>query len=173
MMGRSVKKLIAVALPLDAVNEAAMTQDTLNLIGKTKSMETPYDSQAHSNVLAIAIGLILTCCATTANYEKTLNSWKGSHVDSLVSAWGYPYAINQAPNGNKLLVYHRSNTVEMPQYGPNETATYKYNSYNNTVQEERYSHPKQTVTYYCTTYFEVDLNNSIVRWSYSGNNCVQ
>ena len=125
----------------------------------------------------LAMGF-LGACATTGKYEAKLQSWIGSSADSLVASWGYPTQTTTAPSGNKLLVYSRGQSVTMPvyqsPYEAQETATNSYNQYNNTVQETRYRRPAQqpqTINLSCTTFFEVDSSNNVVRWSWQGNNC--
>lgn len=45
--------------------------------------------------LAIAIAAILSACATTANYEKILQSWVGSEEIDLIRKWGPPNKVTR------------------------------------------------------------------------------
>jgi hypothetical protein len=40
-------------------------------------------------VFFIALALMFSSCATTANYEKTLKSWVGGKENQLIMSWGY------------------------------------------------------------------------------------
>jgi hypothetical protein len=45
----------------------------------------------HPRLLSLlASGLLLSACATTANYEAILRTWVAQPVDRLVMAWGPP-----------------------------------------------------------------------------------
>ena len=46
--------------------------------------------------------LLLTGCATTAGYEKILNSWVGDNADHLVSSWGPPASSYQLTDGGEF-----------------------------------------------------------------------
>ena len=50
-------------------------------------------------------------CATTANYNKILNTWVGSHVDRLVSSWGPPQNSFPLSSGGQVIEYVTSRNV--------------------------------------------------------------
>ena len=132
-------------------------------------------------LLNLLCGMLLVSalgCATTEKYEAKVQSFFGADVSLLIEKWGYPSQTTVAPSGNKLLIYSNSRSVVIPQYDftntPDETATYKYNSFTRTVEEQRYRKPAQAPTVMnlgCTTYFEVSESNTIVRYSFEGNDC--
>ena len=131
----------------------------------------------------IAVALILAGCATTENYEKILNTWVGSHVDSLVLSWGPPQGSFKLSNGKTVLEYTDARTVQMggytyttPQttyqsgtvYGGGSYGTYSGSSTTYVTQQT----PTYNVNYWCKTRFIADSNGIIERWSWEGNNCV-
>jgi hypothetical protein len=111
-------------------------------------------------IILIAL-CVLSGCATTANYEKVLNTWVGSNINSLTNSWGYPASSFVAPDGNTVYVYTSSGSYTTP-------VQTTFNDYNNTA----YSTGGDTLTFSCKTYFEVDCNKKIISWRYEGNNCV-
>jgi|WetSurMetagenome_2_1015567.scaffolds.fasta_scaffold1551186_1 hypothetical protein len=115
-----------------------------------------------ASAIFILTAFVIVGCATTAKYEKVLNSWTGADINQLVSKWGYPDNSFQAPNGNRVYVYSRSGSYTMP---TNTNINYYGNyAYATTTGG-------QTINLRCTTYFEVDGTGKIIKWSYKGNNC--
>lgn len=55
----------------------------------------------------ILVLLLLAGCATTAGYEKILNSWVGDNVDHLVSSWGPPASSYQLSDGGASSSIHK------------------------------------------------------------------
>ena len=90
-------------------------------------------------------------CATTANYEKKLDSWKGSHINKLIDSWGYPDNSFKAPNGNTVYVYRTSRTLGYQI--PNTAIIAPINKS-------------------CTTWIESNDEQIIVDWRTKGNECV-
>ena len=60
--------------------------------------------------------LILTACATTANYEKLLNTWVGNHIDNLVSSWGPPQSSYPLSDGGRVIEYTSSRNIQIGGY---------------------------------------------------------
>ena len=50
---------------------------------------------------ALLAALAVTSCATTANYEKILQSWVGNSEDHLVESWGPPQRSYALSDGGK------------------------------------------------------------------------
>jgi len=115
-------------------------------------------------ILLFVIGL--SACATTANYEKILNSWVGANVNQLVSSWGYPENSFTAPNGNTVYAYNSSGSYTTP---TNTTTT--YSGYGNSVYANTSTTGGQTYNYTCQTFIEFNQKNIITTWSWKGNNC--
>jgi hypothetical protein len=114
----------------------------------------------------ILLALFLNACATSANYEKILDSWVGSNVDELVISWGYPVNSFKAPNGNTVYAYSSSSSYTMP-----TNTTSNYNVYGNSVYGSSTTTGGQTLNYSCQTFFEVNENNIITTWRWKGNSC--
>lgn len=118
-------------------------------------------------LMAIAAFLLtLTGCATTANYEKTLNSWVGSTELDLVRQWGAPQQSYEA-GGRKFMVYTSSRNVYISGTAPSYTTTVIGNTaYTNRVGGT----PGQNIGLSCQTTFEIS-GDRIVSWRWQGNDC--
>jgi len=136
--------------------------------------------------LIIAFAGILCGCATTANYEKILNTWVGSHVDNLVSSWGPPQGSFTLSDGSTVIEYinsrytqvggytytvpettYRSGSVSTSGTGGSSSGTYSGTS-TTYVQKQA---PVYTVNLMCKTRFTVNPQGIITKWSWQGNNC--
>jgi hypothetical protein len=124
--------------------------------------------------MALALALLLAGCATTANYETTLDSWTGRSADDLIRAWGAPTGTMQMPGGNTLLVYERGSSYTTPTtVTPGQTTGRVIgNTYYATTSPGRVS-GGQRINFWCKTEFEVDGSGQLVRWRYEGNRCAQ
>ena len=60
--------------------------------------------------LFIFIVITLSACATTAGYEKVLNSWVGAQEIDLVRRWGPPVQSYET-GGRKFIVYSSRRNV--------------------------------------------------------------
>ena len=139
------------------------------------------------NIKFIAIlTVLLTGCATTANYEKILNSWVCSNVDNLVMQWGPPANSYPLSNGGRVLEYNSQRNVQIggytttvPQttynsgsanvYGTAGSAYGTYSGPSTTYAEK--TAPVQNITMQCITRFTVDAQGTITNWAWQGNNC--
>ena len=116
-------------------------------------------------LLLVTTGLLVGC-ATTANYEKVLNSWVGSQESALVSSWGPPSSVYQS-DGVKYLTYSKSNSGYIPGVAPSYQTTYVGNTaYTNPVGGS----PGFAYNSNCSTTFTV-ANRVITNWRYEGNAC--
>lgn len=102
--------------------------------------------------------LLLTGCATTANYtaanyEKELESWMGSPSSDLFREWGPPAQTFQAPNGLKMYTYIYNG-------GSRGTA--------GAIGNTMWLDSRQI---YCKTTFTVDSSDAITDWGFEGNAC--
>ena len=122
----------------------------------------------------VVIGLFMVGCAstpeappaTTAGYEKILNSWVGATELAIVRKWGPPQQSYET-SGRKFLVFIRSQNIAMPGQDP----YYMTNRIGNTT----YTTPiggrsPMNLNFHCQTTFELD-GEKIVSWGYEGNNC--
>ena len=136
--------------------------------------------------IVIALSLALSACATTANYEKALNSWVGADVDSLVMRWGPPASSYALSNGGKVIEYVRQSNVQVggyttsvPQttynsgsaniYGTGGSAYGTYTGTSTTYVQR--TTPVQNIRMTCITRFTVDANGKITNWAWQGNAC--
>ena len=111
--------------------------------------------QALALVIVCIYASVVISCATTANYEKVLNSWVGSDVNNLLTTWGPPSDVYEMPNGSKMYTWL---------WVDNTRVISNYNSYLNMVTS-------RTVTYWCKTTFTVNSSSVITNWRWEGNNC--
>jgi hypothetical protein len=137
-------------------------------------------------LLFFIVSTTLAGCATTANYEKILNTWVGSHVDDLVSSWGPPRSSFPLSDGGKVIEYSSSRNIQVGGYTttvPQTTYTtgnasaygsggYAYGNYSGTsttyVQQTT---PVQNIALQCVTRFTINAQGLITRWSWQGNDC--
>lgn len=115
--------------------------------------------------IVIAV-VALTACATTAGYEKLVNSWVGAQEIDLVRSWGAPVQTYEA-GGRKFIVYTSHRNVYVPGMAPTYQTTIIGNTaYTNPVGGS----PDMNITRSCTTTFELE-GTKIVSGSYRGNGC--
>lgn len=117
----------------------------------------------------IPLGILMLAlggCATTAKYEKVLNSWIGADELSLVRKWGPPQQTYES-GGRKFLTYVSGRNVYVPGTAPSYTTTVIGNTvYTNPVGGS----PGYSVQKQCNTTFEVE-NGKILSWRWQGNDC--
>lgn len=118
--------------------------------------------------LALIVTLFaLTSCATTANYEKILNSWVGDTELNLIRKWGPPRQTYET-GGSKFLVYLSTRNVYLPGTAPSYTTTVIGNTaYTNPIGGT----PGQNIGLSCQTTFEIS-GERIVSWRWQGNDCI-
>ena len=130
--------------------------------------------------------VFLSGCATTANYEKMLNSWVGSNVDNLVMRWGPPTNSYPLTNGGKVLEYDRHRNVQIggytttvPQttynsgtanvYGTGGSAYGTYSGTSTTYVQQ--TTPIENIHMQCITRFTINAQGTITNWAWQGNDC--
>jgi hypothetical protein len=120
----------------------------------------------------ISIGLFLLLvsgCATQANYERRLGAWTGQNVNELFSRWGYPASSFKAPNGeDTIYVYTSGTTVTTPSQTSYSGQVTPWGTYSGSGV----TWGGQQINLWCKTYFVVDKNGMITTSSYEGNACV-
>lgn len=112
-------------------------------------------------------------CATTANYQQTLQRWQGANMQDLIHAWGYPNAGVKLPNDNTVYMYNREQLYTMP------SNTTPPASIINVGGRSMYANSfsgdfagNRVVSRYCRTWFEVNSQGKIIRTQFQGNNCI-
>ena len=138
-------------------------------------------------LFCVIIPLLISSCATTANYEVILNSWMGAPVDVLVNSWGPPqssfplsnkgHVIEYVRKGNAPIggftyyepqrTYHSGSVSAFSNYGTTAFGTYSGTS-TTYVQKQT---PVYNIHLVCRTRFTVDPNGAISTWQWEGNNC--
>ena len=89
-------------------------------------------------IILLAI-LLTTGCATTANYEKILQTWVGSPVDSLVRSRGPPQSQYELSDGGKVIEYSSSRSGTVGGYTTYETVStynFRWNLFNNICPDD-------------------------------------
>lgn len=110
--------------------------------------------------------LFLAGCATTANYEKMLNSWIGAPEIDLVRTWGPP--DNQySSSGIKFITYQKNGAVYIPGTSPTYTTTMIGNTAHTTTSG---GSPGYNIYLNCKTTFEIK-DEKIINWKWEGNGC--
>jgi hypothetical protein len=121
------------------------------------------------NLIAIAAFLFaLTGCATTANYEKILNSWKGATELDLVRKWGPPQRTYRV-GSHQFIVYISSRNIPILGTGTGPSCT------TTAIGDTAYTDcvngtPERYIHLYCQTTFEI-LGDRIIGWRWQGNDC--
>src|SRR5713226_7901331 len=109
-------------------------------------------------IFALSV-VTLVGCATTANYERILDSWVGNDEVQLVRQWGPPQQVYES-GSRKFLTYSSSRNVYLPGTAPSYTSTVIGNTvYTNPVGRT----PGQNIGLTCITTFELE-NNKVVSW---------
>lgn len=116
--------------------------------------------------LVVFLLTALMGCATTAGYEKVLNSWVGSNETEIVRKWGPPAQAYETGEA-KFLVYTSNRNVFLPGSAPNLTTTFIGNTAYTSSTGGR---PAMNLNYSCQTTFEL-RGGEIVSWSWRGNDC--
>jgi hypothetical protein len=108
----------------------------------------------------------LAGCATTANYEKKLNSWVGFSELELVRSWGPPDASYEI-GVSKYITWSKSGSIYIPQTNPTMYSTI----IGNQIFTNAYGgSAAQNISLQCKTTFEIK-NNYVVSWRWEGNSC--
>lgn len=98
--------------------------------------------------------VLVTACATTAAFEKTLDAWVGLHVDRLVLSWGAPSSSFKLSDGSTAIEYSSSRIRNTSP--PSNSMQY---------------YPPNYVTFWCKARFMVSPEGLIKGWSHEGNDC--
>lgn len=110
--------------------------------------------------------LFLVGCATTANYEKILNSWIGASEIDLVRTWG-PADNQFNSSGIKFISYQKNGAVYIPGTSPTYTTTMIGNTAYTTTSG---GSPGYNIHLNCKTTFEIK-DERVINWRWEGNGC--
>jgi len=132
--------------------------------------------------LVISSVFLIASCATQEGYKNLLNSWVGSHVDTLVMSWGPPQGSHTLSNGNKVIQYDDRRTVHMP----GTTYTTPQTNYHSgsimggggivdysgtSTGYVTHTTPGYSIAQRCVTRFTIDSLGIIQKWAFEGNAC--
>lgn len=97
----------------------------------------------------LLLSLFFWGCATTAGYEKVLQTWKGHDVNELIQKWGPPSDVFKLPNNSVMYTWlYDGGAVAIP------------------IGKIAYAMRR-----YCKTTFTVDEQGIIQTWRWEGNAC--
>jgi len=137
-------------------------------------------------ILSTILAVIIAGCATSANYEKVLNTWVGSNADQLVQTWGPPQRTYNLSDGGVVLEYMKSRNAQVGGYsysqpqtsyysgtasalGPGGSVYGTYAGSSTTMVQK--TTPVYNVNLWCKTIFNTDDTGKIIDWKFEGNNC--
>lgn len=130
--------------------------------------------------------IFLGGCATTANFEKALESWIGRNADDLVSKWGPPSRTYPLSSGEKVFEYSSAREMQIggqarsvPQTTTHSGSTrilgpdgISFGSYSGTsTTNVTTTSPVRRIALGCTARFTVNARNILVWWAWEGNDC--
>ncbi len=120
-------------------------------------------------LFAALISFVAGCTGQTAQERQVvLDSWIGANAQDLVDSWGYPSNQLTAPNGNTVYVYHWEghSTDDTPEWRGGRPEEDIYGGAEDIFGDETYN-----MTLTCDTSFEIDKNQTVVRWTTRGTRC--
>ena len=114
--------------------------------------------------------LLLTSCATTANYYgQVVNSWNGGNAKTLLQYWGKPNQTVITASGGKEYAYMTSSRHRFPYPSTPDFVIVGPN--NQTIGMALPPNNPEYYTLHCITTFVVDQKDNIIATSYSGGGC--
>jgi hypothetical protein len=112
-------------------------------------------------IMMALVTILLSSCATTANYQAKVQSWESHDAQALVKAWGKPDSVEKMSNGNQMYVYAR--LKHMPVAYSSQRAIASVDS--------KQADASGKVYIQCATYFQVTPSNKIVASEFRGDEC--
>jgi len=110
--------------------------------------------------------LLLSGCATSANYQKQLNTWVGEDEAALIAKWGKPNKTFQV-DGFTYLVYTTTGEVTSPGNNVDSQTTVAGSSIFGGANSWI---PSMTFWSNCQTTFEIQ-KGKVVTYEYKGADC--
>ncbi len=95
------------------------------------------------NIFLISSLLFISNCATSAGYDRILNTWMDSDKRNLIETWGVPTSTYKLDNHVEYLSYLRTSV---------------------------YSIDGNVYNWKCETTFTIE-DDKVAAWKYTGNNC--
>lgn len=123
-----------------------------------------------------AIVVLMTACATTANFEASLNVWVGKSESELIGSLGEPTQVIPLPNGDHALVYTSNRILRSGGYS---TQSNSYNSdwgkkhnggWNDSSTSTQQNVPLTDSLYSCSSRYIIH-GGVVASTGHSGNDC--
>lgn len=123
---------------------------------------------------------LLAGCASTEKYDHDLSLLIGVSEPKLLAVWGTPQEVKQLDNGDKVLTYRQTHSIETGGLKANPVNNYNigrissdFRSANNNSSRSFAlpTTPTRTVTMTCVTHFNLH-NGSIQSFAHEGEDCV-
>lgn len=128
-------------------------------------------------LVCLLFSFMLPCFAGNLKMNKTLESWLGYPLDSLIAQWGVPTEEKNIAD-KRMFYWKQSRQAYVPQTSNTSgTANAYANVYRNSIYGNgNYNSMTTTyggyaVTYYCNRIIGVDENKIINHWQWEGNRC--
>lgn len=130
-------------------------------------------------VLSILLLISLTGCLGPSlekrreNFQRTMDSWRGSDINDYMRKNGYSTSSNHLPNGNIVYIFQQSATAQNPTYRTpiQTTVTPNYFGGATATTTGGQVYGGGTTTFWCNIYIETDQGGRIVYWRSEGNRC--
>lgn len=119
-----------------------------------------------SRKLAIALAALVTGCSTTNTMNGVMSSWQGAKLSDVMQQWGYPHSQFNV-GARKVYVWERNVSVTMPT-STTTTGTVSSSGY---FRANSQTSGGQTLHGNCRRMLQVDDAETVVSWSWEGNNC--
>jgi hypothetical protein len=116
--------------------------------------------------------LTLTGCATTANYQQSLNRWQGANMQTLVNTWGQPNSAITLPNGTTTYMYFRQQLYTTPKYPTPSFTVTGTPIYSMGFNTNPAGGGGQTMNLYCRTWFDINKQGIVIDSRFEGNDCI-
>jgi hypothetical protein len=113
-------------------------------------------------ILMALVTILLSGCATTANYQAKVASWENHDAQALVKAWGQPDSIEKMSNGNKMYVYARLKHMPVA-YGSQRAIA--------STGSAKQAQAVGEVYIQCATYFQLSPAGKVVSTEFRGEEC--
>ena len=128
------------------------------------------------SAILLASSILMTACATTANFETSLNTWVGKSESELVGSLGTPVQIIKLPDGDHSLVYISNRVIRSGGYST-QSNSYNYddnkkktNGGNGSSTSTQQYVPLTDSLYSCVTRYIIH-NDLVKATGHTGNDC--
>jgi hypothetical protein len=105
------------------------------------------------------------CSGGAGTMDRIMHSWDGAPLDAVIAQWGYPHQ-EQTIAGHKLYRWFYDKSFAVP-----ATTTGTMTTVGNTAFLNATTSGGGTISGQCVRTLEVNEQNVVIRWEWSGNNC--